>query len=339
MITWPLHRESRRKRRFLWFLALVAANAVTRPAAAAVVEIEEISVTVSDLARTEAFYRDGLGFHTISERMISDEPTERLLGVPVPSRALTMEIGEERVEFVQFQVPGRPYPANSRSSDRWFQHFAIVVSDMDAAYARLRRIRFSAISEGGPQTLPPETGGVRAFKFRDPDGHPLELLYFPPGKGRTAWAVPPAGDAAIGIDHTAIAIASTPASETFYMKLLGMKIAYEQINRGLEQERLDATFDDMVWITGLRPESPHGPGIELLDYRSPPTGRPTPIDSQATDLWHAQIVLRVNDLDSIVAGFARAGVRFVSPGIVRLPHGVRAIDVLDPDGHFIELEQ
>jgi catechol 2,3-dioxygenase-like lactoylglutathione lyase family enzyme len=275
MIRRPLHRECRRRRLFLWFVAIVASIVVARPAAAAVMDIEEISVTVSDLARTEDFYRDGLDFHTVRERMISDAASGRLFGVPVPARAVAMEIGQERVEFVQFQVPGRPYSANSQSSDRWFQHFAIVVGDMDAAYARLGWVHFSAIFEGGLQTLPPETGGVRAFKFRDPDGRPLELLYFPPGRGRTAWAVPPAGNAALGIDHAAIAVASTPASEAFYINLLGMKIAYEQINRGLEQERLDSTFDDMVRITGLRP--------------------------------------------------------------IRLPNGVRAIEVLDPDGHFIEL--
>ena len=43
------------------------------------------------------------------------------------------------------------------------------------------------ISEGGPQLLPPSNGAVRAFKFRDPDGHPLELIWFPPGQGRAVW--------------------------------------------------------------------------------------------------------------------------------------------------------
>lgn len=339
MITRLLHRKCWRKRLFLWFLAIIGAIAVPRPAAAAVVDVEEISITVSDLARTEAFYRDGLGFHTVSGRMISDEASERLFGVAVAARALTMEIGQERVEFVQFQVPGRPYPATSQSPDHWFQHFAIVVGDMDAAYTRLRQVHFTAISEAGPQTLPTDTGGVRAFKFRDPDGHPLELLYFPPGQGRTIWAAPLAGNVTLGIDHTAIAVASTPASESFYVNMLGMKIAYEQINRGPEQERLDSTFDAMVRITGLRPQSQNGPGIELLDYRSPATGRPSPIDSRATDLWHAQIVLLVDNLDSLVSEFDRVGVRFVSPGIVRLPNGVRAVEVLDPDGHFIELDQ
>jgi hypothetical protein len=33
----------------------------------------------------------------------------------------------------------------------------------------------------------PRNGSVQAFKFRDRDGHPLELLYFPPGQGRPIW--------------------------------------------------------------------------------------------------------------------------------------------------------
>ena len=94
--------------------------------------------------------------------------------------------GSQRIFFgiTGVERPGPPYPAGSRSPDLWFQHFAIVVSDMDAAYARLRAAGVPPISFGGPETLPEQNGGVRAFKFREPDGHPLELLWFPPGQGR-----------------------------------------------------------------------------------------------------------------------------------------------------------
>ena len=36
------------------------------------------------------------------------------------------------------------------------------------------------ITVGGPIRLPCASGGARAFKFRDEDGHPLELLEFHP---------------------------------------------------------------------------------------------------------------------------------------------------------------
>jgi len=73
---------------------------------------------------------------------------------------------------------------------------------MDAAHARvLADARAQPISQDGPQTLPPVDGSVRAWKFRDPDGHPLELLWFPPGGGRAVWRGHPPGAVFLGIDQ------------------------------------------------------------------------------------------------------------------------------------------
>ncbi len=306
---------------------------------AAVIDIERISLTVADLDRTEAFYRDGLGFRSVGRGIVGDRAAEELLGLPVPAETLTMELGGDRVEFVRFRDPGRGFPADSASNDLWFQHFAIVAADMDAAYARLRMTHFLPISTNGPQTLPEEDGRVRAFKLRDPDGHPLELIYFPPGQGRPVWSRGAGSGPTLGIDHTAISVSGTKASEAFYAGLLGMKVAYEVVNRGPGQENLDGTFAAMVRITGLRPVSADGPGIELLDYRAPSTGRPPPPDARANDLWRTRVVLRVESLDTMVPALDQAGVRFVSPGIVQLPGDIRAVQVLDPDGHAVMLEQ
>ena len=108
-----------------------------------------------------------------------------------------MRLGDEVIELARFDVAGRPYPPGSRSSDLWFQHLAIVVADMDAAYAMLSAADLAAsdLDAAGPQTLPPRNGGVQAFKFHDPDGHPLELIWFPPGQGRPRWQRPPRANA------------------------------------------------------------------------------------------------------------------------------------------------
>ena len=81
--------------------------------------------------------------------------------------------------------PAGPVPVDSRSNDRWFQHVAVIVSDMDEAYAWLRQNHVEhALS--GPQTaarVEQECGGHQGVLFQDPDGHPVEILQFPPGKG------------------------------------------------------------------------------------------------------------------------------------------------------------
>jgi catechol 2,3-dioxygenase-like lactoylglutathione lyase family enzyme len=138
--------------------------------------ILRISRVVSDLDRAEAFYRDGLGFRVIA-RGRSDQGTLAALGAgDIGAVEVVMRLGAQDIALVQFARRGRRYPRDSRSDDLWFQHLAIVVNDMDLAYAHLSsHAGWCPISEGGPQLLPPSNGAMRAFKFRDPDRHPLEL--------------------------------------------------------------------------------------------------------------------------------------------------------------------
>lgn len=91
-----------------------------------------------------------------------------------------LELGREALDIVQFDTAGLPYPRPLSPDDTAFQHFALVVSDMDLALAQLQGAPgWTPISSGGPQRLPLESRAVTAFKFQDPDGHPLELLRFP----------------------------------------------------------------------------------------------------------------------------------------------------------------
>lgn len=319
---------------------IVILVALTFSASASVIEIERFSVTVSDLTRTEQFYHRALGFETIRRGRESDSNVAHLLGVKgAVLKTLAMRVGAQTVEFIQFRNRGKAIPADSHSQDLWFQHFAIVVSDMGKAFSFLRRVRFTPISVGGPQTLPPENGSVKAFKFRDPDGHPLELLYFPPGQGRSIWHQQPKDRIFLGIDHSAIGISNTAVSKAFYGGALGMTEAYTSINRGAAQEALDGTFNAVVRITGMRPSSTDGPGIEFLEYRTPPTGRPAPVDTASNDLVHEHIVMRVDNLEQQVRTLDASNARFVSPGIVTLKNGRQAAMVRDPDGHDLLLEQ
>jgi catechol 2,3-dioxygenase-like lactoylglutathione lyase family enzyme len=209
------------------------------------------------------------------------------------------------------QRAGRPIPADSRSNDRWFQHLAIVVSDIDLAYAIVLREGAAPISTG-PQELPawnPKAGGIRAVYFRDPDGHPLELIQFPPGKGDPRWQ--DRDRLFLGIDHSAIAVRDTNASVAFYRDRLGLYIAGRSENLGVEQKRLSAVSGAHVRITTLRASS--GPGVELLHYLTPTDGRPMPVDTTADDLWAEEIVLRA----ALAAHFEEW--------------------LRDPDGHFTGL--
>ncbi|MGF1535219.1 MAG: VOC family protein [Elainellaceae cyanobacterium] len=311
-----------------------------------VTAVASVGMTVSDLDEAIAFYEQVLDFETLSVTEVHGREYELLQGVfGLRMRVARLQLGAEIIELTEYlTVGGRPIPVDSRSNDLWFQHVAIVVSDMDAAYQQLRSFDVQHVSTG-PQRLPetiPAAADIEAFYFQDPDGHNLELIFFPPDKGAPRWQAPT--DALfLGIDHTAIGVSNTEASLAFYRDLLGLDVAGESENFGPEQERLNNVFGARLQITGLRAEA--GMGVEFLDYRSPATGRPYPAESRPNDLWHWDITLEVEDAIAAAARLRAVGVPFISSGPVTLPSNdeaaslgfVRAFLVRDPDGHALRL--
>lgn len=300
--------------------------------------IDAIGFTTSDLARAVAFFTDVLGFENAGTRAIEGDPAARLTGVPEARlRVATLRLGDERLAITRFEHPagGRPIPADARSNDLSFQHVAIVVSDMDRAYARLRAHAVQHVSSG-PQTLPasiPAAAGIRAFYFRDFDGHNLELIWYPPGKGDARWQRAAGDRLFLGIDHSAIGVSDTAASLAFWRGALGLAVAGESENAGSEQEHLNGVFASRVRITGLRAKS--GPGVEFLDYLAPPGGRPIPSDLRPDDLafWHVDVV--VADADAVCASHGSRAVA-VPPAAIGF---AKACLVRDPDGHFVRVIQ
>ncbi len=240
------------------------------------------------------FYESAFDARVLTRKPDSGAPTSLLLA-----------LGAQRVELLGLDVRGRLYPADSDASDIAFQHFAIVVSDIDAAYRELRTIPgWKPISRDGPQRLPARSGGVSAYKFRDPDGHPLELLEFPADNIPDRWPFAPASNGVLGIDHTAISVADTDRSIAFY-ESLGLRVTARSINVGPEQDRLDGLDGVAVEVTAMSADdaTPH---VELLCYRG----------------WHVHSIVGVSDI-------AATRIVFRSHG----SHGSRGEHLVDPDGH------
>src|SRR5262245_46039565 len=207
--------------------------------------VDAVGMTVSDMDRSVEFFSKVLSFEKVSDVEVVGSKYERLQGLfGVRMRIVRMRLGDELIELSEYLAPrGRPIPADSRSNDQWFQHVAIVVSDMDKAYEQLRVHKVQHTSTG-PQRIPDwnkTAAGIKAFYFKDPDGHNLELIYFPPGKGDSKWQQTN-GRLFLGIDHTAIAVSDTEHSLQFYRDMLGMKLAGESENYGTEQEHLNHVF-------------------------------------------------------------------------------------------------
>jgi catechol 2,3-dioxygenase-like lactoylglutathione lyase family enzyme len=229
--------------------------------------LASFGLTTPNASQLSEFYQTALDFRLLGAERRSGDEFERLMGVEGGASVVTLGLGDEVVELLQFDRPGRPYPKDAVSTDRCFQHFAIVVADINAAYKRLvSATGWTAISIGGPQQLPASSGGVTAFKFQDPDGHPLELLAFPGDRIPPYWQTRSQGGLFLGIDHSAISVAGGAASIEFY-RGLGFRVAAHSFNSGPEQERLDAVRHAQVEVTALESlqTTPH---VELLCYRS-----------------------------------------------------------------------
>jgi len=156
------------------FTFLFAGTVLIAGPRALVTGVDSIGLTVSDLDRSVEFYSKALQFRKVSEVEFDGDAYEHLSGVfGMRARIARMTLGGESIELTEYVAPrGLPMPVDSRSNDRWFQHVAIIVSDMDRAYARRQAVGVVHVSPS-PQRLPdwnPNAGGIRAFYFKDPDG-------------------------------------------------------------------------------------------------------------------------------------------------------------------------
>ena len=257
-----------------------------------------IELTVSELTRAERFYVEALGFRSLRREDVTPDEAAFLGARRV--RQVVLQRGQQTLVLQAFRPEGYGYPADALACDQLFQHFALPVPSMEAAYARLLALAPTPISMAGPQQLPQASGGAVAFKFRDPDGHPLELIEFADRHGD-------------GIDHSAIAVADAARSIAFYRDQLGLRVASRQTNTGIEQDRLDGLDHAVVDVVGLAP-SVATPHVELLGYRSHRSRPAAP--HQPNDIAATRLVMEVADLPTEAGG--RQLIR-------------------DPDGHLLVL--
>jgi len=313
-----------------------------RTAAPLITEVDGVEMVVRDLNRSRAFF-ESIGFifeHEDESSGTLEERRSAISGAHV--QRVQLRLGGEHLTLAHYLSPndGRLVPQDTRGNDLWFQHVAIVVSDMDRAFAWLAS-RHVAYVSSSPQTLPSwnqEAAGIQAFYFADPDGHTLELIHFPRGKGNPRWQTRPTCKRSpaelclfLGIDHTAITVSDTEQSLAFYRDRLGLRVAGESENYGPEQEHLNGVFGARLRITALR--AARGPGIELLEYLSPRGGRVMPREARANDLFNWQIILRTNDSLAFRNAAVAGGGQGIGP---TSPVGETA--VRDPDGHALRAQ-
>ncbi|HEX3964289.1 MAG TPA: VOC family protein [Trebonia sp.] len=299
--------------------------------------IDRIVLIVSDLDQAEDDYVRTLGC-SVEGRDDVEPALARVLRIPgAHGRRSRLRLGRERIELLEFTGwLGRSYPPDSTSTDLWFQHVAIVVTDMTDAHRQIMADRrFRPISRRGPVQLPESSGGVTAFKFRDYDGHPLELLALPEEGVSQEW--PDADGPFAGLDHTAIAVTDTMRGTEFFSSVFGFSVGSCTENRGPEQADLDAVDDVQVSVTRVAPDQPV-PRLELLHYHVG-TRRPIPVDVASNDIAATHSVVQVASLDATAEALRRRGTPLGDNDPTILDGGIRAVRISGPDGHLFLVEE
>lgn len=126
-----------------------------------------VGLTTSDIARSQRFYVEALGFAFDRELRLKAGQVDGLLQIDPPSdlHAVYLRLGPFTLELMQFSPSADAAAAARRFNQTGLAHLSIAVPDVTAALARVQ-------AAGG--VLQAKVG--RASIVRDPDGQLIELL-------------------------------------------------------------------------------------------------------------------------------------------------------------------
>ena len=279
---------------------------------------------VCDNARALAsFYEEAFGFLGL------DEADRFANGI---RHGIRMRLGQQEIALIDVRPQAAPTRPMSRDGTRYFSISRSSSQTWPAPIERLSAIPgWSPISTAGPQLLPPASGGVSAFKFRDPEGHPLELIAFAPDAIPTQWQLG-SDSCCLGIDHSALSVANTAKSIAFY-ESLGLSRSGGSLNIGPEQVNLDDVPNAVVEVTTLTPaqSTPH---VELLCYRGDFDRH---VQQRTNDVTATRLVFSVESREAFDVLCTCHADSLVTDSVMREDNARRVL-LRDPDGHLVCLE-
>ena len=139
-----------------------------------ITQLEHVALSVGDMDKSLAFYRDTLGMSVLRELEpgAGGEKLGAITGMPYcRARIVHLDLGGTMLELFQYDTPeGRPQPKDRRQADHGYIHVGLSSTDTIADYERLLAEGVEFISE--PLEFRP---GVWIVYFRGPDGEVCEL--------------------------------------------------------------------------------------------------------------------------------------------------------------------
>ena len=144
-----------------------------------------------------------------------------------------------------------------------------------------------------------------------------------------------------GIDHVNLVVGDMAAMICFYRDILGLRVTKQATIRGRWIEAVTGLADVEADVAFL--ESPSGPAIELLHYRTPGGRRPAGLGLSNTPGFR-HIAFRVQDIDAVAAALRASGVELFGE-VQQVPAAQvdyadvqkRLVYFRDPEGNLLEL--
>ncbi len=142
---------------------------------------DHTGITVSNLERSLAFWRDVLGFELSHTAHQTGEMASEITGVAGAEIKLAVlkAPGGHKVELLEYLgPPERKRHLNLQPCDIGSVHVALIVDDLDAILSTIKASGWKAA--GKPQTLQSgPNAGKRVVYVRDPDGTTIEFMQQP----------------------------------------------------------------------------------------------------------------------------------------------------------------
>jgi glyoxylase I family protein len=138
---------------------------------------DHTGITVSNLERSLAFWRDVLGFELSHTAHQVGEMASEITGVAGAEikLAVVKAPGGHKIELLEYLAPSERKPHVLRPCDVGSVHVALIVDDLDAILSAIEASRWRAA--GKPQTLQSgPNAGKRVVYVRDPDGTTIEFM-------------------------------------------------------------------------------------------------------------------------------------------------------------------
>jgi len=145
-----------------------------------IIAADHTGITVSNLERSLAFWRDVLGFELSHAAHQTGELAKEITGVTGSEIKLAVlkTPGGHKIELLEYLAPPDRKRLDLRPCDLGHVHVALLVDDLDTILGKIAGSGWKAV--GKPQTL--KTGpnaGKRVVYVRDPDGTTIEFMQPP----------------------------------------------------------------------------------------------------------------------------------------------------------------